>query len=66
MQLYRWMTEQGGLLSYGPDGGDVWRRAVELIDKILRGTKPADIIRDQVEPAAGPAMSALRRSLPKW
>ncbi len=34
---------KGGLISYGPDVFDMWRRAFELIDKILRGTKPADI-----------------------
>jgi putative ABC transport system substrate-binding protein len=43
MQLLGFVTEEGGLLSYGPDIFDLWRRAVELADKILRGTKPADI-----------------------
>jgi putative ABC transport system substrate-binding protein len=33
----------GGLLSYGPSFPDLYRRAAELVDKILRGTKPADI-----------------------
>jgi len=33
----------GGLLSYGPSFPDLFRRAAELVDKILRGTKPADI-----------------------
>jgi putative ABC transport system substrate-binding protein len=32
-----------GLISYGPDLLDLYRRAAELTDKILRGTKPADI-----------------------
>jgi putative ABC transport system substrate-binding protein len=41
--LYRISTEQGGLISYGPDIFDLYRRAIELVDKILRGTKPADI-----------------------
>jgi putative ABC transport system substrate-binding protein len=36
-------TEAGGLLSYGPDLLDINWRAAELVDKILRGTKPADI-----------------------
>jgi putative ABC transport system substrate-binding protein len=43
MRLYRITTEQGGLVSYGPDVFDLWRRAIESVDKILRGTKPADI-----------------------
>ena len=43
MRLYRISTEQGGLVSYGPDVFDLFRRAIELVDKILRGTKPADI-----------------------
>ena len=33
----------GGLLSYGPNWPSIWRRAAELVDKLLRGAKPADI-----------------------
>jgi ABC-type uncharacterized transport system substrate-binding protein len=36
-------VEVGGLLSYGPNFPDLYRRAAELVDKILRGAKPADI-----------------------
>ena len=43
MQVFRSVTEEGGLVSYGPNYLDLWRRATELADKILRGTKPADI-----------------------
>jgi putative ABC transport system substrate-binding protein len=36
-------VQAGGLMSYGPDFPALFRRAAEMVDKILRGTKPADI-----------------------
>ena len=36
-------VETGGLMSYGPNIPDLYRRAAEFVDKVLRGTKPADI-----------------------
>jgi putative ABC transport system substrate-binding protein len=35
--------EAGGLISYGPNFPELFRRAADYIDKILRGAKPADI-----------------------
>src|SRR5262249_23589703 len=35
--------EAGGLMSYGPNFLELYRRAADLVDKILRGAKPADI-----------------------
>jgi putative ABC transport system substrate-binding protein len=36
-------VEAGGMMSYGPNFEALFRRAAEFVDKILRGTKPADI-----------------------
>ncbi len=36
-------VDAGGLASYGPNFADLFRRSAELVDKILRGAKPADI-----------------------
>jgi len=41
-----WASEfvrEGGLLSYGVDRVDTWRRAATYVDRILRGAKPADL-----------------------
>jgi putative ABC transport system substrate-binding protein len=40
---FREYVEAGGLISYGPNFPDLWRRAADFVDKILRGGKPADI-----------------------
>ena len=41
------MVEAGGLISYGADFLDLWRRAADYADKVLRGTKPSDLPVDQ-------------------
>jgi putative ABC transport system substrate-binding protein len=36
-------AEAGALMSYGPNFPDLFRRTAEVVDRILRGAKPADI-----------------------
>ena len=35
--------EGGGLMSYGPNLLELYRRAADFVDRILRGAKPADL-----------------------
>jgi putative ABC transport system substrate-binding protein len=43
MTATRDSVEVGGLMSYGPNFPELWRRAGDYVDRILRGTKPGDI-----------------------
>jgi len=43
----REFADAGGLMSYGPNLREIYRRAATYVDKILKGTKPADLPVDQ-------------------
>jgi ABC-type uncharacterized transport system substrate-binding protein len=43
MSAFRDSVETGGLISYGANYPELWRRSADFVDRILRGAKPADI-----------------------
>ena len=40
---HTYFATSGGLISYGSDNNDLFRRAAEYVDRILRGTKPSEL-----------------------
>jgi putative tryptophan/tyrosine transport system substrate-binding protein len=43
ISVYRSYVTEGGLMAYGPDVADVFRRSAAYVDRILKGEKPADL-----------------------
>ena len=43
MYGFREFADAGGLMSYGPNLPDIYRQAARLVDRILKGTNPADL-----------------------
>ena len=43
ISVYRQFAAEGGLMSYGPDVPDIFRRSASYIDRILKGTSPAEL-----------------------
>jgi len=44
----REFVDAGGLMAYGPNFAEVYRRAATFVDRILKGAKPADLPVEQV------------------
>jgi putative ABC transport system substrate-binding protein len=40
---FRFFADDGGLVSYGVEVGDLYRRAADYVDRILKGEKPGDL-----------------------
>jgi hypothetical protein len=60
---FRYFAVAGGLMSYGPDVVDLFRRAAAYVDRILRGAKPADLpVQQPTKYDGSPSRSSRRKA----
>jgi putative ABC transport system substrate-binding protein len=43
LSMYRQFAVDGGLMAYGPDGPEIFRRSADYVDRILKGANPSDL-----------------------
>ena len=43
LSMYRQFAVDGGLMAYGPDGSEIFRRSADYVDRILKGANPSDL-----------------------
>ena len=43
ISIYSQFAKDGGLMAYGPNSRDVFRRSAEYVDRILKGESPSDL-----------------------
>jgi putative tryptophan/tyrosine transport system substrate-binding protein len=43
ISVYRPFADQGGLMAYGPDTADIFRRSAAYVDRVLKGANPAEL-----------------------
>ena len=70
MYEIRNFVDDGGLVSYGPDLPDMYRRAARYVDRIFTGTKPGELAIEQSDKLElvinMKAAQALRLTIPQW